>query len=501
MRNISTNIILQMITALQGFIVSRIILSVYGSAVNGMINSISQFLIYAGLAELGIGNAAMIAFYKPVADGDWETINKIAGTVKRKYFFSGMIYLVIVFVIAAAYPFAVNKQIDYEFAYFMVIVIGASNLAEYFMLAKYKVFLSAVQKYYVLNAARSISIFISLMLSILLMLNNHSLVIVKGVIVLTRICEALVVKYYTESQYPRLRDRVKSYCKINQQNNSLVHQIANIVIYNTDLVVLTLCLPKNSLYEISVYTVYAMPCNMIINLLNTLTNGVNATFGNMISKGKKEALKGWYDLYEFTYFAIIFSAYTCLAVMLIPFIKCYTSGVYDIDYNRLSVGLLFCFSGLTAHVKGAAVTLILGAGHFKQTQKYILSEAVSNIMISLALVKTYGVAGVLTGTILSHIMVDPGYINYANRVILNRERGIVSKRLGRNSVLSIVLFMAEYYFIRNIEGWIMLILNGVIILIINVFASVIVNLLMEPEKLWEFKNICLKAIIRKYTGE
>ena len=85
--SIITNIILQIMTALQGFIVSRFVLSTYGSAINGMVNSISQFLIYAGLAEMGIGNAAIIALYKPISNNNWKKINSLISTTKRKYFF------------------------------------------------------------------------------------------------------------------------------------------------------------------------------------------------------------------------------------------------------------------------------------------------------------------------------------------------------------------------------------------------------------------------------
>lgn len=499
--SIITNIILQIMTALQGFIVSRFVLSTYGSAINGMVNSISQFLIYAGLAEMGIGNAAIIALYKPISNNNWKKINSLISTTKRKYFFSGMFYIMIVLLIALLYPFAIKKQFDYGFVFFMVIVIGGVNLAEYFILAKYKVFLSALQKYYVLNIARSISIFGSLTMSILLMSNNYSLILVKGVIVLIRVCEALIIRYYTTHQYPKLQEKSNLYIKIKQQNNALLHQLDNIVIYNTDLVVLTICLSNNSLYEISVYTVYAMPCNMMINLLNTLTTGMNSTFGDIIVRGDKKRLKSWYDAYEYIYLLIVFSAYTCFVVMIIPFVKCYTVGIYDINYIRLFIGILFCFSGLTAHIKGAAMVLIVGAGHFRETQKYIVLEAIINILISLILVRRYGLIGVLIGTIISHMVADPGYINHAYKVILGKSSDIIQKRIVRNSIIFILLSIVEYNFVKVVENWIVLILVGVIILFINIGIYYVINVFFEPEKKYILKNVYIKVISKKHIGE
>ncbi len=53
-RNLISNLIVQIIATLSGFIIPKLIINVYGSALNGMVSSIGQFLTYAGLVEAGI---------------------------------------------------------------------------------------------------------------------------------------------------------------------------------------------------------------------------------------------------------------------------------------------------------------------------------------------------------------------------------------------------------------------------------------------------------------
>lgn len=60
-----------------------------------MINSISQFLAYAGLVEMGIGNASIVALYKPISEHNWTLTSSIVSTAKKKYYFSGIIYTLI----------------------------------------------------------------------------------------------------------------------------------------------------------------------------------------------------------------------------------------------------------------------------------------------------------------------------------------------------------------------------------------------------------------------
>ena len=54
-------ILLQVVTAVSGIILPRIIITNYGSGVNGLIASITQFLSYIALLETGIGGVIQTA--------------------------------------------------------------------------------------------------------------------------------------------------------------------------------------------------------------------------------------------------------------------------------------------------------------------------------------------------------------------------------------------------------------------------------------------------------
>ena len=53
--NVSMSLLLQILVVLYGFIVPKIIISNFGSEVNGLIASITQFLGYIALLESGFG--------------------------------------------------------------------------------------------------------------------------------------------------------------------------------------------------------------------------------------------------------------------------------------------------------------------------------------------------------------------------------------------------------------------------------------------------------------
>ena len=54
--NIAFALVLQIVTFFRGLILPRIIIPAYGSDVNGLISSITQFLTYISLLEAGVGS-------------------------------------------------------------------------------------------------------------------------------------------------------------------------------------------------------------------------------------------------------------------------------------------------------------------------------------------------------------------------------------------------------------------------------------------------------------
>ena len=68
--NILSNLLLQIIIVIYGFIVPKVIITSFGSNVNGLISSITQFLAYITLLESGFGPVVKSLLYKPIAKQD-----------------------------------------------------------------------------------------------------------------------------------------------------------------------------------------------------------------------------------------------------------------------------------------------------------------------------------------------------------------------------------------------------------------------------------------------
>ena len=63
-KNTVSALVFQIVTVICGFVLPKAILSYYGSEVNGLVNSIAQFLQVIAFLELGVGAVVQSALYK-----------------------------------------------------------------------------------------------------------------------------------------------------------------------------------------------------------------------------------------------------------------------------------------------------------------------------------------------------------------------------------------------------------------------------------------------------
>ena len=234
MKNLMSNLMLQIIVFIVGIILPRFFLEEYGSTVNGMVTSINQFLTYMGLAEAGVGTASVVALYAPLADQRQDDVNSILSATRLFYYKSGMIFIALVMGLVAIYPYLISQQLPASMVRMMIIVLASSTIVDYLFLGKYKVILSAMQRGYVVAIAQAIGTLVNMGISILLIKAHANVVLVKAVATGAYILRFFVVRWYVKRQIPEINFKVEpNYKALSQRGAALLHQIVGIIVNNT----------------------------------------------------------------------------------------------------------------------------------------------------------------------------------------------------------------------------------------------------------------------------
>ena len=83
MMNTITSLISQLVMVVYGFVLPRLILEQFGSEVNGLTQSIKQFLSVISFLDLGVGQVIRSSLYRPLAKKDWTQISAVMASGRK----------------------------------------------------------------------------------------------------------------------------------------------------------------------------------------------------------------------------------------------------------------------------------------------------------------------------------------------------------------------------------------------------------------------------------
>lgn len=438
-QNIITSLLLQLVTVICGFIVPRAVIGEYGSAVNGAISSITQFLSYIVLLEAGVGGVVRAALYKPLAVRDMKAVSSVVRATDRFFRAVALIFVGYLLLLACGFPFLVNNEFDWLFTFLLVLIIGAGTFAQYYFGLTCQVLLHADQKRYISSLLQIFTVAINTVFVVLFIKLGFSIHVVRLTTAAVYILRPIVLRLYVSRKY-RLDKRAKpDNTAISQRWDGLGHHIAFFLHTNTDIVVLTVFSRLSSLMgisEVSVYTVYYSVVAGIEKIVSTLSSGIEAAFGNMIANGEEEALRRNFRIYEFVSFLLTAVLFTCTGLLILPFVSVYTRNITDTDYIRPAFAVILTLAEAVYCLRIPYNIVTLAAGHFRQTRNGAFAEAGINVVLSCILVVPFGLTGVAAATLAAMGFRTMQYVIYLSKNIVNRSPALFFLRLAINSAAS-----------------------------------------------------------------
>ena len=301
---------------------------------------------------------------------------------------------------------------------------------------------------------------------------------------------------YVRKKYNINFKNVEEKYELKQKWDGLAQHIASVVHNNTDIAILTIF---TNTAEVSVYSVYLYVVTGIKSMVQALTGGVDASFGDMIAKGEQENLNRSFKTYELFYFTLITIVYIVTVVMILPFVKIYTLGITDANYYRPTFAILIALAEFMWSIRLPYSGITLAAGHFKQTQKGAWVEVFTNLFISIALVFKFGMIGVAIGTLVAMTIRTIEFMYHTSKYILKRNQIENIKRvmiliLETLIIVPIGFYISSFIKVNSYISWIGL---AAIVGIIALLGVGIVNSIIYRKDLKDLLDMIKRIFKRK----
>lgn len=492
---IFTGMVSEAVALVCGLILPRLILSNFGSAYNGITQSITQFISYISLMKAGIGGVTAASLYKPLAENDTQKISEILAATQKFMRKIALIFVLFIVGLAIIYPTFIVKDFDWWFTASLIFIISITTFAQYYFGFTYQMLLAADQKDYITTCLGIITTILNTLISYVLIKNDFSIHVVKLGSSVCSLITPLFLYFYVRKKYKIMKDVKPNLDLIPQRWDATAHEVASFVNNNTDIIVLTMF---SSLTDVSVYTVYHYVTSNLKKIVNICTVGFGAAFGDMYARNEIDLMHENLSIFELITYSMATILYSVAFVMLLPFITIYTKGITDANYMQPLFGAILLLASMFNCFRIPYRVVVINVGHFKQTRNGAIAEAIINIVISVIGVYYFGLIGVAIGTLAAMMFRTCQFAFYLAKNIMYRDIKYFVKHLIITFIIVIcVYFISKIYMPQTMNNWFVWIGYAVITGIITVIITVIIDLLFYKKDMFNLINKLKKNFLKK----
>lgn len=396
--NSVSSLVLQIVTLISGFIIPPLIIGNFGSEVNGLVNSITQFIQFITLLEMGIGAVIQSALYEPLAKRDNAQISRIMVSGQKFFTVIARILIIYILILMMAYPLLVSGEFGWTYTASLIAISSISSLAQYYFGAINGLLLTADQRGYIRYGLSSLTIIFNTIASYILLKLGFGIHVVKLSTSVIYLVRPILLQIYVNKHY-RINRKIKYEEEpLTQKWNGVAQHIAAIVLENTDTVVLTIF---STLSNVSIYSVYHLVIYGVKRIFDTITDGVMSLMGELWAKKELDELTMLFSYTEWLIHTSTVLMFGCVSVLICPFISVYTKGISDVDYIVPTFALVLTIAHATHCLRMPYNIMILAGNQFKQTQINYIVAAILNLGISILCVHYLGLVGVAIGTLVA----------------------------------------------------------------------------------------------------
>lgn len=488
--NSASALFLKIIEIVSGLILPRYILLYFGSAQNGLVSSITQFLGVISFLDMGIATVVTSALYKPIVKKDQKQIDQVVSAASGFFKKIAIVLVVYVVVLCFIFPLISESPLDYFSTAMLIVAMAIGTFAQYYTGLVDQIFLTANQKEYIYSLLCAVTIVLNTVCSVCLICLGASIHVVKLATSLIYLIRPIFTRIYIRKRYTLNRRAEYEKDTIPQRWNGVAQHVASKVLKGTDTIVLTIF---SIMENVSIYAVYYFVVNGVYTLVYALINGINARLGLLWAEGKHKKVEIEYRRYEWMFHLAITFVYGCCLVLIVPFVMTYTNGVTDVDYYQPVFAFVITIAFAVMLMAQYGVVIIKAVNHYKQTQTYYIISALINVVISVLLVIQFGLVGVAVGT-LAAMLYQYAWTQWymARKIFHSSILGAVKQISTDFSIIAIGCIILRNLSIGdyNYFAWIIMAIK---VALVYLGLVILGNTIIYPKKMQEL----LHGLIRK----
>ncbi len=400
-RNLIFGVINKAVVLLCPFICRTVIQIVLGSEYLGLNSLFSSIIHVLSLSELGVGGAIVYSMYKPVAEGDAETVCALLNFYKRVYEVIGLVILAIGLCLIPFLPHLISGSYPKDVSITVLYLIYLVNTSlSYFMFA-YMTSLLVVYQRDDINSRTNIIVTILLyasQIAFLFTTKNYYLYLL--MMPLFTIVNNLRIAYIVRRMFPqyvcrgRITKEMRSDIKV-RVSGAFISKVCAVTRNSLDSICISMFL---GLTLTAIYNNYYHIMSSLIAVLGLVSTALQGGIGNHVVTRSLDVNFAELKKLDFVYMWLSSWCTVCLLCLYQPFMRLWMG-----ENMMLPFTVVIMLSGYFYLLKIGDMRSIYSTtnGLWWHHRYRSMAEAAGNTILNIVLGRLYGVYGIVAATMIT----------------------------------------------------------------------------------------------------
>lgn len=479
--NIVISVISKIITMAIMIVSRKALLQYLGEEALGIYSLYTNLIGVLAVAELGIGVSITFSMYKPIVEGESDSISSLYYLYKKIYlvlsiivFFLGLIITPFLSVFAKGSSGDIDIQLPF-------IIFLASTCISYFYAQKTSL-INAFKDNYINLIIETIVKVLALIMQLLLLGVIKTMEVYTLAILVSTLVQWIVTNFVYNSKYKRyingnrtLKPEIKKEV-ITNTKAMIYHKLGTLMVNTASGLIISSFL---SVIILGIYSNYLIIMTGMISVLSLVFSSTTSIIGHSFVKNDKESFYKNFRFFHMINFILALVFFIGFLSVIQPLLTLFFP---ESELLSDQVVFIFTITYFVQFMRQVTLTFRDASGLFYYDRYKPLIEGIINVIISLVLVNILGLVGILIANLLTtifichtveaHIIYKYGFGRQNTKFLLyNLILLIIFIMVGTVTVQLVTYFEGPLLSVILYSGILSLMLSFTTLLILSIFIK------------------------------
>lgn len=479
----------------------RILITTIGSEANGINSLFISIVGVLSISELGIGSAITFCMYKPIIEGDVKQINSLYNLFTKIYRRIGIVYIILGLILSNFIHLFADTDLNIQLLFILYLIPSSIGYLYHSKIS----LLNAHKNNYVSVIITQSCLLLKFVLQITMLYFFESFELFYFSYFISEIICLIITNIVVKRMYghlitgKNLVDKETKFDVSKRIGALFCHRIGGLFVNTTDNIIISAFV---SVIILGMYSNYILIMTSITSILMLLLTPLTSIIGHLFVESKDDAYKYYKRLYfiNFIISFVILAGYYAIADEVIVIL-------FGVEQQLASsISLVITITHFISMMRKPIIVMKDATGLYTKDKYKPLLECFVNVILSLVLVRYFGVIGVLISTIITSLfichIIEPyvlykyGFKSSVKKHWL-RNYGFISTFIVTVLILTIVkIDLGNAVLNLFINGVISICISSFVLLVIGIFDKEYKSTITDLCKMGR-KVVCKKISMKK----